>query len=108
MRRDLLARLDHAMRIEFEAHKTAGSPTERGTKDHIDYFLDRWDSNRDGHLSFEEARKAFEDLGLNLTNKQHWRLMRAADPDRSGQVDLQELRVFLHQTNEGATSTNAI
>ncbi|CAM9317502.1 unnamed protein product [Scytosiphon promiscuus] len=97
LRRKLVIRLEDVLKEEFKACAKKGE-TYVCSEGHTSasFILNRWDEDANGNLSYEELEKGLEEIGLVLSNKQRRELLRLADPDRSGSVDVKELTELLY------------
>ncbi|CAM9348281.1 unnamed protein product, partial [Hapterophycus canaliculatus] len=97
LRRKLVIRLEDVLKEEFKASRClmGGEICTEGQSS-ASFILKRWDEDANGNLSYKELEKGLEEIGLVLSNKQRRELLRLADPDRSGSVDVNELAELLY------------
>ncbi|CAM9609126.1 unnamed protein product [Ectocarpus fasciculatus] len=95
LRRKLVMRVEDVLEQEFKACAENGETSADGQTSAA-FLLKRWDEDDNGTLSYEELHRGLEEIGLLLSSKQRRELIRLADPDRSGGVDIKELTELLY------------
>eukprot|EP00752_Nemacystus_decipiens_P005207 g4726.t1 len=90
VRRKLVMRVEEVLEQEFKACAEKDNSCLEGQSSAA-YLLKRWDEDDNGTLSYKELEKGLNEIGLVLSSKQRRELLRLADPDRSGSVDIKEL-----------------
>ncbi|CAM9329416.1 unnamed protein product [Ectocarpus sp. 4 AP-2014] len=104
LRRKLVMRVEDVLEQEFKASCCAclwsacaeSGETRADGQSSAAFLLKRWDEDDNGNLSYQELHKGLEEIGLLLSSKQRRELIRLADPDRSGGVDIKELTELLY------------
>ena len=80
----------------FERVAGAALIAKVGSAGKVDEVMKEWDQNKDGALSMGEWRKSLRaSLGIKASNEELDRVFSSVDGDKSGSVDLSELRQLL-------------
>ncbi|CAM9653748.1 unnamed protein product [Chrysoparadoxa australica] len=97
LRRRVIAKLQIALEEDLKefGHLAHGESVD-GVSPHIRSFFARFDRNGDGVISPRELRQGLARLGLEITDKQNRELIRVADPNRTGNVNLCQFSLLLH------------
>jgi Ca2+-binding EF-hand superfamily protein len=83
-------------------------------RDFVKHLMNRFDSNGDGRISFEELSNGVRSLGIILTSAERQSLMKKFDANLDGEISTEELLKILSGTNtklsksELATSVDQI
>ncbi|CAM9906593.1 unnamed protein product [Ascophyllum nodosum] len=107
LRRRLVMRLEDVLRQEIKA-LPAGERQALGSLNPAEFLLKRWDTDGNKSLSYDDLQKGLSAIGLVLSSRQRKELLRLADPDRNGRVDIHELADLLYDVSvEVAAATEA-
>ncbi|KAJ6320880.1 hypothetical protein OIU76_006248 [Salix suchowensis] len=60
------------------------------SEEQLNKIFDRFDSNGDGHLSWEELRSAYNILGMSFPGLRALKALRVADENRDGYISQKE------------------
>ena len=59
-------------------------------EEHLNKIFDRFDSNGDGHLSWEELKSAYYSLGMSFPGLRALKALCVADENRDGYISQEE------------------
>ena len=60
------------------------------SQEQLNQIFDRFDSNRDGHLSWEELKSAYNILGMSFPSLRALKALCVADENRDGYISQRE------------------
>ncbi|CAK7347557.1 unnamed protein product [Dovyalis caffra] len=71
----------------------------RPSEEELIKIFNRYDTNRDGYLSWEELKSAYNILGMSFPSLRAWRALYVADENGDGYISQEEFKKLVRKTS---------